>query len=669
MDLHFPGSGYNQTVHSPHGQNCPPSATASSAEGAKALSFGMKTDKFSPAPDTLQLSPHLEPAKTENTRELPDRKRKISDHQYQSAFTPDTSKQIPTPADSPPESDVSVRHLGESLPAHQSDDIYHQQVQELWAILRASQSRARKSSAPKPHSIIRDMSPDTKMEATSPALLSSTASAKEQTKSTRATIEGSTEPLPDLKSAENEHGADSLHKLHKTPDARAAKAGTELLGSIDISAHKTSLAGKDSSDNTGLSTAGMTNSLTKSVLRPETREDSRQRSDSLSLSTSSSEEGVYIVNEADTEKSPGPLDSTRAPAEEKRHQSESDITQTIMHRTVDPEDYKVLHSAFKPLTLEEVPEADADSSQTVSEETDTARSLEKMVSELVSEDTDNVQPEEQESRQSSTTTGASGHTGLSATGTGSSAESEFRPKNEDDIQQISESVKKETASYRSTLTIYVTTVADPHLKPAKPPEIPGTEHSVDTQDTLVSTAQKKSVRWATSIEPDHSTSVHKETHKLPAEPLRTEEPAATSSPAESVIAAKKAATVGTPPESSDGLRTRTIKITYEKLGRHKDVYKQTFSPGTTLEVLQQRMNAQIRMFKRWGYKGQFPIRAEISSVIKGLPDSQKAFSFDEAGTRKAKLQGSAAKTDYEQEIASLFDKLKYAEAESDSTPV
>ncbi|WBA83116.1 hypothetical protein [Endozoicomonas sp. GU-1] len=166
------------------------------------------------------------------------------------------------------------------------------------------------------------------------------------------------------------------------------------------------------------------------------------------------------------------------------------------------------------------------------------------------------------------------------------------------------------------------------------------------------------------MEQHRSTSVQTETQKPQAEPLRTGS-ASISSAAKSVAGAKKAATVGTPSELSDGPRTRSIKITYEYRRRHYEVYKQTFSPDTPLDVIQQRVNAEISKFKSSGYKSQYPIRAEISSVIKDLPDSKRTMSVDVPGSRNVERQDSAATPAYEQKTASLLDQLKNAEAESD----
>ncbi|WBA83117.1 hypothetical protein [Endozoicomonas sp. GU-1] len=93
MDLQYPGSGYDHTIHSPREQNLPQSATASSREEAKTLYHGMKTDKFSPDSDTLQLSSHLHPSAEEHAKQLPTRKRKIPDQHYQSAFPLNTNKE------------------------------------------------------------------------------------------------------------------------------------------------------------------------------------------------------------------------------------------------------------------------------------------------------------------------------------------------------------------------------------------------------------------------------------------------------------------------------------------------------------------------------------------------------------------------------------------------
>ncbi|WP_257264945.1 hypothetical protein [Endozoicomonas sp. ONNA2] len=85
MDIQYSSKVNTQTVRSPHEQNLPGSDTERSREEARIPCYGMKTEKFSPDSDALQLSPHLAPhperTRGENTRELPARKPEISHHQ------------------------------------------------------------------------------------------------------------------------------------------------------------------------------------------------------------------------------------------------------------------------------------------------------------------------------------------------------------------------------------------------------------------------------------------------------------------------------------------------------------------------------------------------------------------------------------------------------------
>lgn len=460
MDLQCSGSGYDHTVHSPREQNLPHPATETSREEARVLYYGMKTDKFSPDSDTLQLSPHLQPSREENAKELSTRKRKISDHQYQSAFTLNTNDKKQTLADSTPEISASASHPGarasemdstwapdKTQPDVQAaDNIYDQQIQRVWKILGDVPSTTKISSTPTHHSVIRDMSPNTNIEGTGFPFYSDIARAEEQIERLRILLEGSTASLPGLASVKSDYRADQTQStLFK--DLPTPFTPEPLATPWDLS---------------------------------RTTDEKQLTADSY----------------------PPPLNTGLT--------DESTTTET------------------QQLTTEQT--ATSSSSST----------------EVQTDDTDKVHAEHR--RQASTATESSSNTGLSATGTGSSAESEFRPKNEDDIKQISESMKKETASYKTIpTTIRVVSVAKPHLTPAKPPESPGTNQSASFQSNIVPTTKKKSVRWATSVEPNRSSSVqvHKETQKQQEESLTTET-ASTSGPAVSVIGAKKATAGGMP---------------------------------------------------------------------------------------------------------------------------
>lgn len=628
MDLQYPGSGYDHTIHSPREQNLPHSPTASSREEAKTLYHGMKTAKFSPDSDTLQLASHLHPSGEEHAKQLPTRKRTIPDQHSPSAFTLNTNK-----------------------------------------------------------------------ESNSQSFSALIARAEEQAERLRILLEGHTASLPRLTSTKREHRADqpqSPLSSHPPQQARATEIKPILQQSLKTHITEPDITGQSSSETrAGLTvlddpaadsafeqpdvgTVEAPSGSTDSALQNQLSQD-----DQLSTSSSASPtEGVYEIQEypVDVEKDQGSPGSaveqfvtTHEFFNQEQYQSGPETSGSKDSGHLEDEVItRDSASYLPPMDIRTGPPA-ADQNpitQTIT------HSLESKVSELEisgadKEDDDatsidataiNDKPEKTGTQPDKASVLPS--LSDSATETDILAEAKLSPKNEDDIQLTSESVQKEKPAYK-TLTISVISVATPHLKPAKKtPERLDTNQNTRAQDTVVPTARKKSVRWAAPVEQNPPSSVQTETQKPQAEPLRTGS-ASISSPAKPVIEAKKAATVGTPLPLSDGPRTRSIKITYEYRRRHYEIYKQTFSPDTTLEVIQQRMNAEISKFKSSGYKSQYPIRAEISSVIKDLPDSKRTISVDLPGTRHEEHQDSAATLPYEQKTASLLDELKNAEAESD----
>ncbi|WP_163370585.1 hypothetical protein [Endozoicomonas acroporae] len=624
MDLQYPGSGYDHTIHSPREQNLPHSATASSREEAKTLYHGMKTDKFSPDSDTLQLSSHLHPSAEEHAKQLPTRKRKIPDQHYQSAFTLNTNK-----------------------------------------------------------------------ESTSQSFSALIARADEQAERLRILLEGHTASLPRLTSTKREHRTDQPQfplSSHPPQQARATEIKPILQQSLETQITEPHITGPTSSETrAGLTvlddpaaaspfqqpdadTAEALSGSTGSALQNQLSQDGQ-----LSTSSSASSiEGVYEIQEypVDVEtdqRSPGSAVEQFVTTHEffNQEQYQSGPETSGSDDSGHLEDEIITRDSASYLSLMDITTGPPATDQNPITQTIT-HSLESKVVELEISGADKEEDDATAINDTPEKTGtqpdkASVLPSLSdsATETDSLAEAKLSPKNEDDIQLTSESMQKEKPAYKK-LTISVVSVANPHLKPAKKtPERLDTNQGTSAQDTVVPTARKKSVRWAASVEQNRSPSVQTETQKPQAEPLRSGS-ASISSPAKSVIGAKKAATVGTPSELSDGPRTRSIKITYEYQRRHYEVYKQTFSPDTTLEVIQQRMNAEISKFKSSGYKSQYPIRAEINSVIEDLPDSKRTISVDVPGTRNVERQDSAATSAYEQKTASLLDQLKNAEAESDS---
>ncbi|WP_422449343.1 MULTISPECIES: hypothetical protein [unclassified Endozoicomonas] len=621
MDLQYPGSGYDHTIHRPREQNLPHSATASSREEAKTLYHGMKTDKFSPDSDTLQLSSHLHPSAEGHAKQLPTRKRKIPDQHYQSAFTLNTNK-----------------------------------------------------------------------KSTSQSFSALLARADEQAERLRILLEGHTASLPRLR----EHRADQPQSSLSSQPVRATEIKPIRQQSLETHITEPDITGLSSSETWAeltvqdapaaaspfeqpdADTAEAPSGSTDSTLQNQLSQD-----DQLSTSSSaSSTEGVYEIQEypVDIETDQG---SPGSPVEQfvtaheffSQEQYQSGPETSGSDDSGHLEDEVITRDSASYLPSMDITTGPAAADQNPITQTIT-HSLESKVGELEisgadKEDDDATAINDTPEKTGTQPDKASVLPSLSdsATETDSLAETQLSPKNEDDIQLTSESMQKEKPVYKK-LTISVVSVANPHLKPAKKtPERLDTNQSTSAQDTIAPKARnpkarKKSVRWAPSVEQHHSTSVQTETQKPQAEPSRTGS-ASISSPAKSVIGAKKAATVGTPSELSDGPRTRSIKITYEYRRRHYEVYKQTFSPDTPLDVIQQRVNAEISKFKNSGYKSQYPIRAELSSVIKDLPDSKRTMSVDVPGSRNVDRQDSAATPSYEQKTASLFDQLKNAEAESD----
>uniref|UniRef100_UPI00214821A1 hypothetical protein n=1 Tax=Endozoicomonas sp. ONNA2 TaxID=2828741 RepID=UPI00214821A1 len=268
--------------------------------------------------------------------------------------------------------------------------------------------------------------------------------------------------------------------------------------------------------------------------------------------------------------------------------------------------------------------------------------------------------------QALTTPKPASNTALSATKIPSLAESESLSESADDIKQTSQTkIEKKPPHKKKRSATQTFTQCMPCCTATKRPGSRNTDKSTRSQGTKASEKQKKSDKRATPLKRTRFAPIHRKAQKQPQAPLATA-PDSGPAPNKSVSGAKKAATVGTPSES-DKVRTRSIEITYASLGRHFEVCKQTFATGTTLEDIQQFMNTEISNFKSSSRKRKHSLRARISSEVKGLGDSKKTFSFDMAKTENAKLQGSAAIEAYQQETASLLDKLKNAETEQDSS--
>ncbi|USE38518.1 hypothetical protein [Endozoicomonas sp. SCSIO W0465] len=285
---------------------------------------------------------------------------------------------------------------------------------------------------------------------------------------------------------------------------------------------------------------------------------------------------------------------------------------------------------------------------------------------------------EQECRQAATATGSSGNVQLPLTGVMDDLEESVlrQQMDNDDIDHLSSSMRKESRrpKYTTTISIYMMQSKRDNAEEKtsvtsdRAPEKTDSEHSDRSEGAVVSTARKKQVRWAESVNSTHPSSVHQETRKQE-ESMRTESVSDTPL-AESVIGAEKAARVGTPSASSDDLRTRTVKVSYKKSGNLQRQYKEkTFPEGSAIEELQQWLNDTRVLFEKSYLKGS-PMQVEITSKIKGFPDSKLQVAFDEGKSTKveAREDGTAcASVDsptFELCAASLFADLENAEAKS-----
>ena len=337
------------------------------------------------------------------------------------------------------------------------------------------------------------------------------------------------------------------------------------------------------------------------------------------------------------------------------------------------------NEAMKPAETTELQETEfsaGDTAETItSKEKAMNQSLEKMVAELVSEDSDNDLSDERERHKSSIATGSSSDVKLSAAGvTGDSDEFKFRPQTDEDMERVSASMRKEHLKSMRTTTISVyMTKTERHKTEVKANVIPGRateqqsiEHSVRSQITVGSTAPRKQVKWASSVDPTSP----KET-KQQEEPLKTET-ASASSLVESVIGAEKAEGVSTPSSSSDDLRTRTLEITHHWRGRDYSIHKETYPVGTTLEAINKVMDDEISKHKQSGtFKSNNPVGVELSSEVKGIHGSKRVHSFREGETKRVERQSSFATPASEirtvkDETSMLIEKLRKDEAESDS---
>ncbi len=316
-----------------------------------------------------------------------------------------------------------------------------------------------------------------------------------------------------------------------------------------------------------------------------------------------------------------------------------------------------------------------------SKEKDIDQSLEKMVDELVSEDSANVLSDERERHKSSIATGSSSDVELLTTRTeviSDLDESKHRPQTDEDIERISASMRKEhLKSKRTTTTISVymkrteshKTEVKANVVPGRATEQQSIEHSVRSQITVGSTTPKKQVKWDSSVDPA-SSSVPKEAQQQE-EPLKTEA-ASASGLAESVTGAERAAEVGKPSASSDDLRTRNVKVTYKTYGTYQRTYEEkTFPAGSSIDSLQEWLNETRVKFKR-SYLGHNAMQVEVTSKIKDCPDSRLQFAFDEGKTTRVKARESDAtrasvvSPTFKQTSESLLADLKSAEAKADS---
>ncbi|WP_175404636.1 hypothetical protein, partial [Endozoicomonas atrinae] len=317
----------------------------------------------------------------------------------------------------------------------------------------------------------------------------------------------------------------------------------------------------------------------------------------------------------------------------------------------------------------------------ISKEKEIDQSLEKMVDELVSEDSANVLSDERERHKSSIATGSSSDVELLTTRTGVISdldESKHRPQTDEDMERISASMRKEhLKSKRTTTTISVymkrteshKTEVKANVVPGRATEQQRIEHSVRSQITVGSTAPKKQVKWDSSVDPA-SSSVPKETQQQE-EPLKTEA-ASASSLVEAIIGAEKAERVSTPSASSDDLRTRTVKVSYIAYGTTSRPYtEEKFQAGSSIKSIKEWLNNTRAKFKDT-YLSRYPMQVEVISKIKGSPeDSKIQVSFTEAITKKVPMKEpdaprtSAVSPTFEQCSRSLFSQLTEAETKSD----
>ena len=314
-----------------------------------------------------------------------------------------------------------------------------------------------------------------------------------------------------------------------------------------------------------------------------------------------------------------------------------------------------------------------------SKEKDMDQSLEKVVAELVSEDSDHVLSDERERHKSSIATGSSSDVELSAARvTGDSDEFKFRPQTDEEVERVSASMRKEyLKSKRTTTTVSIyMTKTESHKTELKANVVPGRateqqsiEHSVRSQITVGSTAPKKQVKWASWVDPA-SSSASKETQQQE-EPLKTEA-ASASSLVESVIGAEKAEGVSTPSSSSDDIRTRTVKVSYITYGTTSKPYaEEKFQAGSSIESLREWLNNTRAKFKDT-YLSRYPMQVEVISKIKGsTEDSKIQVSFTEAITKKVPMKEpdaprtSAVSPTFEKCSSALFSQLTEAETKSD----
>ena len=622
MDLQHSGSGYDQAVHSPLEQNLPHSVTESSREEARTLYYGMKTEKFSPDPDALQLSPHLEPSREENLKELPARKPEISDRQYQSPFTQNI-------IDMP--SNTIVMEV-----TCASSQLYIARAEEQIERLRALLEEPREQRA----SVFGNQVKTT-TEKFDAAINQDIVDEANQNRKQSPLKEPDNSTAETSSSVTDSASRNRLSQCapHREPSSTSASSSIEGAGKIQE--HPEGYL--PSMDIKTRSPEANQNPITQTIM-PNIESKVGDREISGADRDRADRDRADRKNGGETAIKDQPQDAST-------QQGKASILSSLGTSATEG-------SPLKPRSVTvdstEVPDQrSAVSKQTaVSSSSATGRQT---------EDTDQVHSEHL--RQASTAPKSSSNTGLSATKTRSLTEPEFHPKNEDDIKKTSQSkIKKKPPFKKRHSGTHILTKFMPCLAPAKPPESRGKDQSTSSQGTAVSADQKKSVKFATSVKPTRFTAIHKEAQKQMEASLNTES-ASASDPAEPVSGAEKTATVGKPSESSDVLRTRSIKIDFGLRGKYTQYHAETFSPGTTLEVIQKRMNDQIIKFKSSAsYRNLFPIRAEISSVVEGFPDSKISRSFDEVRAKKAKHQGSAHSPNYESKTASLFNQLKEAEA-------